>query len=150
LPTEAEWEYACRAGGAEDYYFGSDPGQMGLHGWFKRNARRRHHPVGQKGPNAFGLFDMAGNVWEWCNDWYAVDYYAASPTSDPRGPAEGEKKVLRGGAFSSTVEVCTSFARYCDEPGFTDACVASDDYGFRCVRRAIPPNEHQHLAGETR
>ena len=79
---------------------------------------------------------MAGNVREWCNDWYAVDAYSAEPRSDPRGPSTGEKTVLRGGAFSGSAETCTSWARYCDEPGFTDACVASDDYGFRCVRRA--------------
>ncbi len=143
LPTEAEWEYACRAGSTGDYYFGNDPRRMDAHAWYKKNARRRHHPVATKDPNPFGLYDMTGNVWEWCNDWYQVDYYGESPGENPRGPAEGEKKVLRGGAFSSTAESCTSWTRYCDEPGFTDACVASDDYGFRCVRRARPADKHR-------
>lgn len=138
LPTEAEWECACRAGSEGDYDFGNDPVELDAHAWFKGNARRRPHPVGQKRVSDFGLYDMAGNVWEWCNDWYQVDGYATSTAGqrDPTGPALGEKKVLRGGAFSSTAESCTTWMRYCDEPGFADACVASDDYGFRCVRRA--------------
>jgi formylglycine-generating enzyme required for sulfatase activity len=135
LPTEAEWEYACRAGTAGDYYFDGTAEQLDTHAWFRDNARRKHHPVGHKQPNAFGLYDMAGNVREWCNDWYAVDAYSEADATDPRGPATGEKTVLRGGAFSASAESCTSWTRYCDEPGFTDACVASDDYGFRCVRR---------------
>jgi formylglycine-generating enzyme required for sulfatase activity len=137
LPTEAEWEYACRAGSAGDYYFGNDAGKLSAYGWFKPIARKPR-PVGQKRPNDFGVYDMAGNVWEWCTDWYQVDYYAESPSTNPPGPAAGEKKVLRGGAFSTTAGSCCSWTRYCDEPGFTDACVASDDYGFRCVRRVIP------------
>lgn len=136
LPTEAEWEYACRAGSTGDYYFEGGADRLDAHAWFRDNAGRKHHPVGQKEPNAFGLYDMAGNVREWCNDWYAVDAYAADPAADPRGPASGEKTVLRGGAFSGSAETCTSWSRYCDEPGFTDACVASDDYGFRCAKRA--------------
>ncbi len=136
LPTEAEWEYACRAGTAGDYGFEEGAAGLAEHAWFKDNARRRHQPVGQKSANAFGLCDMLGNVREWCNDWYGRDYYAASPAADPHGPEQGEKTVLRGGAFSCTAESCTAWARYCDEPGLTDACVASDDSGFRCVRRA--------------
>jgi formylglycine-generating enzyme required for sulfatase activity len=136
LPTEAEWEYACRAESTGDYYFEGGAEQLDAFAWFRDNARRKHHPVGQKQPNAFGLYDMAGNVREWCNDWYAVDAYAAAPAVDPHGPVTGEKVVLRGGAFSGSAASCTSWTRYCDEPGFTDACVASDDYGFRCVKRA--------------
>ena len=136
LPTEAEWEYACRGGTAGDYYSDPGAGKLDDYAWLKSNARRTHHPVGQKPPNAFGLYDMLGNVREWCSDWYQVDYYARSPAANPRGPARGEKTVLRGGAFSSTADACTTWARFCDEPGFTDACVASDDYGFRCVRKA--------------
>ncbi len=135
LPTEAEWEYACRAHSEGDFYFSDLPEQLGDYAWFKSNSRRKHQPVGQKRPNAFGLHDMAGNVREWCHDWYALDYYAHSPAENPPGPAAGDKAVLRGGAFSTTADSCTSWARYCDEPGFADACVASDDYGFRCVRR---------------
>ncbi len=135
LPTEAEWEYACRGGSTHAYYFGGDAGKLKSNAWFKDNADRTTHPVGQFGPNPFGLCDMAGNVWEWCNDWYQVDYYEKSPADNPRGPDSGEKKSLRGGAFSSKAESCTSAARNCDDPGFTDACVVSDDFGFRCVRR---------------
>ncbi len=137
LPTEAEWEYACRAGSTGDYYFDGGAEQLGSHAWFRENARRKHHPVGEKEPNGFGLHDMAGNVREWCNDWYAVDAYTEEPVTDPHGPSSGEKTVLRGGAFSGSAESCTSWTRYCDEPGFTDACVASDDYGFRCVRSGV-------------
>jgi formylglycine-generating enzyme required for sulfatase activity len=137
LPTEAEWEYACRAGSEGDYYFQGGIDQLDNHAWFRDNARRKPHPVGQKEPNAFGLYDMAGNVREWCNDWYAVDAYSAGLAVDPHGPTAGEKAVLRGGAFSSSAQSCTSWTRYCDEPGFTDACVASDDYGFRCVKKAV-------------
>ena len=137
LPTEAEWESACRGGTATAYYFGDDAEGLKNHGWFKRNAATKTHPVGQLRPNPLGLLDMAGNVAEWCNDWYQVDYYKQSPGADPQGPARGEKKVLRGGGFRSTAEGCTSAARLTDEPGFSDACVASDDYGFRCVRRAV-------------
>jgi formylglycine-generating enzyme required for sulfatase activity len=139
LPTEAEWEHACRAGSSQVYYFGDDARDLKAHAWFKASASGMTHPVGQLGPNGWGLCDMSGNVWEWCNDWYQVDYYQHSPAADPRGPAQGEKKVLRGGAFSSTAEHCASAARNCDDPGFTDACVASDDCGFRCVRRESAP-----------
>jgi formylglycine-generating enzyme required for sulfatase activity len=136
LPTEAEWEYACRGGAAAAYYFGDDPAQLKTHAWFKGNALGQPHTVGQLHANPLGLCDMLGNVWEWCNDWYQVDYYGQSPAADPRGPAQGEKKVLRGGAFSSTADNCTAAARNCDDAGFTDACVASDDCGFRCVKKA--------------
>ncbi len=136
LPTEAEWECACRGGSAGGNTVPDAADKLEDLAWFQDNARRKPHPVGQMRPNPLGLYDMLGNVREWCNDWYQVDYYARSPAADPLGPAAGEKTVLRGGAFSSTVESCTPWARYCDEPGFTDACVASDDYGFRCVRKA--------------
>ncbi len=138
LPTEAEWEYACRARTQGDYYFGSDTRSLQAHAWFKGNAGRRPHPVGQKRPNPFGLHDMSGNVWEWCNDWYQVDFYEGKPAADPQGPATGRKKVLRGGSWSHSADSCTSWTRYCDDPGFSDTCVASDDYGFRCVRKASP------------
>ncbi|MGQ9573765.1 MAG: formylglycine-generating enzyme family protein [Thermoguttaceae bacterium] len=137
LPTEAEWEYACRGGSDREYCFGDDPQSLTRYAWFKANAGGRPHPVGQLRPNAFGLFDMHGNVGEWCNDWYRVDYYAQSPTVDPQGPPKGEKKTVRGGSFKSPFEDCTSAVRSNDYPGFDDACVASDDCGFRCVRRAV-------------
>jgi formylglycine-generating enzyme required for sulfatase activity len=135
LPTEAEWEFACRGGTSQAYYFGDDARNLRRHAWFKDNADHTTHPVGQLRANPLGLCDMAGNVWEWCNDWYQVDYYGKSPADNPRGPDRGEKKSLRGGGFSSKADNCTSAARNCDDPGFADACVASDDFGFRCVRR---------------
>ncbi len=136
LPTEAEWEYACRAGSDAAYNFGSDAGRLGEHAWFAGNANKKTHPAGRKSPNAWGLYDMHGNVAEWCNDFYAPDYYADSPAENPRGPAEGEKYVLRGGHWGASAESCTSAFRIGEEPGFSDACFARDAIGFRCVRKA--------------
>ena len=136
LPTEAEWEYACRAGSQTDYSFGNDPGQLGRNAWHAANAGKTTHRVGQKKPNAWGLFDMHGNVAEWCNDVYAADFYARGPADNPRGPTEGEKYVLRGGAWNCAETACQSAARVGEDPGFQDACFARDAIGFRCVRRA--------------
>ncbi|MBI5821006.1 MAG: SUMF1/EgtB/PvdO family nonheme iron enzyme [Verrucomicrobia bacterium] len=137
LPTEAEWEYACRAGTTTGYSFGADPRQLSQHGWFAENAGKTTQPVARKKPNAWGLFDMHGNVAEWCNDIYDASYYPKSPAANPRGPDDGERYVLRGGAWNSTAERCRSAARRYESPGFQDACFARDAIGFRCVRR--PP-----------
>jgi len=134
LPTEAEWEYACRAGSQTDYHFGADPRSLEQHAWYAENAAKTTHPVGKKKPNAWGLFDMHGNVAEWCNDLYAEHYYATSPTENPRGPSEGEQYVLRGGAWNCTAAACRSARRVGEDPGFADACFARDAIGFRCVR----------------
>lgn len=99
LPTEAEWEYACRAGSTTRYYFGDSEESIGDYAWWSENSERTTHPVGQKKPNAWGLHDLYGNVWEWCADWYGEDYYSQSPPSDPNGPSSGDMRVLRGGAF---------------------------------------------------
>jgi formylglycine-generating enzyme required for sulfatase activity len=138
LPTEAEWEYACRAGSVGDYGFGADPRLLPQHGWFAENANKMTQPVARKKPNPWGLFDMHGNVAEWCNDFYDASYYAKSPAANPRGPDTGEHYVLRGGAWNSTAERCRSAARRYESPGFQDACFARDAIGFRCVRR--PPD----------
>jgi acetoin utilization deacetylase AcuC-like enzyme/formylglycine-generating enzyme required for sulfatase activity len=139
LPTEAEWEYACRAGGAGEYGFGDDARRLGDFAWYGENSGKKTHPVGKKRANAWGLHDMHGNVAEWTNDVYGKDTYAVSPSGNPRGPAEGEQYVLRGGSWASAAEVCRAARRVPENPGFADACLAPDTMGFRCVRR--PPQE---------
>ena len=136
LPTEAEWEYACRAGTTTVYFFGDSPAKVGDYAWFDKNSGGHPRPVGQKQPNPWGLYDMAGNVWEWCNDFYKVDYYQESPRENPRGPNEGQNKVLRGGAWRFSADNCRSGYRYNESPGYSDVCFGYDIYGFRCVRKA--------------
>jgi sulfatase modifying factor 1 len=136
LPTEAEWEYACRAGTTTRYFFGDNATKLGTYAWFDKNAGGRPRPVGQKQPNPWGLFDMNGNVWQWCNDFYKVDYYAGSAKDDPRGPESGDKKVVRGGAWRFGAETCKAGYRYNESPGYADVCFGYDIYGFRCVRKA--------------
>jgi sulfatase modifying factor 1 len=134
LPTEAEWEYACRAGSRTAYFFGSDDSKLGDYAWFDKNSGRRPHPVGQKRPNPWGLYDMCGNVWQWCNDFYKVDYYQEAALESPRGPKEGRNKVVRGGAWKFSARNCRSGYRYYENPGYVDVCFGYDIYGFRCVR----------------
>ena len=136
LPTEAEWEYACRAGTTTAYFFGDNPAKLGEFAWFEKNSGGHPRPVAQKQANPWGLYDMAGNVWEWCQDFYTVDYYAESPPDNPRGPREGQNKVLRGGAWRFGAENCRSGYRYNESPGYADVCFGYDIYGFRCVRKA--------------
>lgn len=135
LPTEAEWEYACRAGTSTAYFFGDDPSKLRDYAWFDKNSGGHPRPVGQKQPNAWGLYDMCGNLWEWCNDFYKVDYYNESPPTDPKGPEAGQTKVVRGGAWRFTAEKCRSAYRYNENPGYADVCFGYDIYGFRCVRK---------------
>lgn len=136
LPTEAEWEFACRGGAATEYFFGDAPTKIGEYAWYDRNSGGHPHAVGQKKPNAFGLYDMAGNVWQWCNDFYQVDYYKASPAVDPRGPTSGPTRVVRGGAWRFSADNCRSGYRYYESPGYADVCFGYDIYGFRCVKAA--------------
>ena len=141
LPTEAEWECAARAGTESLYCFGDDPSQLKHHAWFKLNATRGPHPVGQREPNPHELCDMYGNVWEWCNDFYQEDYYQRSPVENPRGPEAGENRVVRGGCWNSKPDMCRSSYRNYENPAFTDACFARDVSGFvglRCVRNRRP------------
>jgi len=111
LPTEAEWEYACRAGSEKFYCFGDEKGRLDEYAWYRGNSGKQTHPVGQKKPNAWGLYDMHGNVWEWCADWYGKSYYRRSPASDPKGPGSGRNRVLRGGSWSSDARNCRSANR---------------------------------------
>jgi len=111
LPTEAEWEYACRAGGSND-----DPSQVKDMAWYVDNSNKEPHEVGTKKPNAFGLFDMLGNVREWVQDYYSPTAYKDSASSNPTGPAEGKVHVARGGDHSSPIEEVRSADRAFQEP----------------------------------
>lgn len=140
LPTEAEWEYACRAGGSGAYDFGTVD-KLRQFSWFAENGDLKTHPVGQKKPNRWGLHDMYGNVSEWCEDVYDPAFYKTSPAQDPVGPKYGGKdpqRVMRGGSWKSTPEMCRATFRTGQKTGNTDACFFTDYCGFRCVRRITP------------
>lgn len=94
LPSEAEWEKCARAGSSSEHY-----GSLDRIAWSSDNSRAKLHPVGLKQPNTYGLYDMLGNVWEWCSDWFSADYYTQSPYRDPQGPEQGDRKITRGGGF---------------------------------------------------
>jgi formylglycine-generating enzyme required for sulfatase activity len=132
LPTEAEWEYACRAGTTTKYYAGNGLSDLVKTGWY-RNTEGGIHPVGQKEPNPFGLYDMLGNVWEWCEDRYDEDYYRHSPGKDPRGPATGSSRVFRGGSWYAYATRCRAAQRNARSPGHSESGL-----GFRVV---LPPGQ---------
>jgi formylglycine-generating enzyme required for sulfatase activity len=147
LPTEAEWEYACRAGTDGAFDFGQAD-KLRQYAWFADNAEEKTHADGKKKPNRWGLYDMYGNVSEWCEDVYSPDYYKKSPAVDPVGPPSPGKdvqRVMRGGSWKSSAEMCRSTFRQGQKTGDTDACFYTDYCGFRCVRRASP-EEIQKLA----
>ena len=133
LPTEAEWEYACRAGTTTRWSFGDDESQLGDYAWYDNNAwdvgERYGHSVGTKRPNPWGLYDMHGNVWEWVQDWYLRSYYSSSESVDPSGPSSGLDRVVRGGDFSLNAQGVRSAHRYYDSPSNRGIYV-----GFRLLR----------------
>ncbi len=124
LPTEAEWEYACRAGTTTKYSFGDDESDFGEYAWYGDKYGDKHYPVGSKQPNAWGLYDMHGNVWEWCQDLYGD--YPSGTVTDPTGAASGSFRVLRGGCWISSVENCRSAYR-----GRSNPSLRYYDRGFR-------------------
>ncbi|MCC6694852.1 MAG: formylglycine-generating enzyme family protein [Candidatus Hydrogenedentes bacterium] len=136
LPTEAEWEYACRAGTYTRYYWGDDPGDVEAnnYAWHGLNSSGQHHPVGEKLPNDWGLYDMSGNVWEWCQDWYDADFYLSDslePVTDPQGPETGTQRVIRGGDWGQVVTQCRSGNRNYEGPNTIHPAL-----GFRLLREA--------------
>jgi formylglycine-generating enzyme required for sulfatase activity len=110
LPTEAEWEYACRAGSRTKWSFGDSGSSLGDYAWYTSNSGGKTQPVGTKKPNAWGLYDMHGNVWEWCSDWWKRDY-TTTAVSDPTGPAAGSIRVYRGGGWDGPAWICRSAFR---------------------------------------
>lgn len=136
LPTEAEWEYACRAGSTGEFSNAGGQRKLDEVAWFRNNSKETTHRVGAKKPNAFGLFDMYGNVAEWCGDYYDPQYYENSPNKDPRGPSQGSKRVLRGGSWKDRGKNISSSIRMFDDPATADICQGYDTYGFRCVKNA--------------
>ncbi|MCP4622026.1 MAG: formylglycine-generating enzyme family protein, partial [bacterium] len=127
LPTEAEWEFACRAGTKKPWSFGDNGDDLEQYAWYDNNAAGTVHTVGTREPNPWGLHDMHGNVWEWCQDWYGP--YTAEPQIDPSGPLNGKYRVLRGGAFDDGAWDQRSADRFGNEPVFRNRFI-----GFRCVR----------------
>jgi formylglycine-generating enzyme required for sulfatase activity len=128
LPTEAEWEYACRVGTQTGYSFGDKPSDLGEYAWYGKGGGNKSHPAGQKKPNAWGLYDMHGNVLEWCADW--LGDYPKGAVTDPQGPQSGTYRVTRGGSWLKIDPDDLRSARR--------SCVAQvfrrNDIGFRCVR----------------
>ena len=141
LPTEAEWEYACRAGTTTKYSFGDDESELGDYAWYGVNSDNTH-PVGGKLPNAWGLYDMHGNVWEWCQDWY--DDYPSGAVTDPTGPASGSSRVYRGGGWESTAADCRSGVRdgfpRRSKPGFSPPRIKVDGIYGVGFRVALSPS----------
>lgn len=133
LPTEAEWEYACRAGSTNRFSFGDREEDATAYAWTQENSEMTPHPVGLKQPNAWGLYDMHGNVWEWCSDWYAD--YSGTEATDPVGPAAGQFKVFRGGGWNNEIKFARCSNRFMMEPTRGIHFV-----GFRlALGRQLPP-----------
>jgi len=132
LPTEAEFEKAARAGSKGKFSFGNNEEQLFQYGWFDRNSDDMTHPAASRSPNAWGIFDMHGNVWEWTQDWYVYSYRGL-PSQNPAGAASGKYKVLRGGSAIDIAETCRSANRFRLEPDRSNTMT-----GFRCAQSAPP------------
>jgi formylglycine-generating enzyme required for sulfatase activity len=131
LPTEAEWEYAARAGSTTDYSFGNDDGSLAKYAWYGNlGYKGSSHEVALKEPNEWGLYDMHGNVWEWVSDWYAPNYYAESPEKNPQGAETGKYKIYRGGSWVGKATNLRSSVRFSALP-----VTRTHDLGFRLVRQ---------------
>jgi len=134
LPTEAEWEYACRAGTTTRFSFGDNPADFDDYGWYVMNSSAHPHPVGKKKPNAWGLYDMQGNLWQWTSDGWSMQYYRRSPFEDPPGPGETAARVVRGGCYASPAKD--------QDATFRHAPLGSDrygTYGFRAACDLVRP-----------
>ena len=132
LPTEAEWEYVCRSGMRTAYGFGNDANLLTHYGWFQDNAEKWSHAVGQFRPNLRGLFDVQGNLYEWCHDWYGADL--SDNAEDPVGAEEGSYRVDRGGSWGDPASDCRTAHRSGNQPGFRN-----NDLGFRVA--AVPSGQ---------
>jgi formylglycine-generating enzyme required for sulfatase activity/predicted Ser/Thr protein kinase len=130
LPTESEWEYGCRAGSRTAYCFGDGEARLGEYAWYDSNSGNKTHAVGQKKPNAWGLYDMHGNVWEWCSDWYGE--YPSGAVTDPTGASTGSSRVLRGGGWYYAAAGCRSAYRRGSGPSDRD-----NDLGFRLALSSL-------------
>ena len=126
LPTEAEWEYAARSGGRKENYAGGD--DLESLGWYYSNSGSQTHEAGTKAANGLGTYDMSGNVWEWCSDWHASDYYSNSPRDNPQGPSNGSYRVFRGGGWYYYARYCRAADRNYHWPDYRDPSL-----GFRLV-----------------
>jgi formylglycine-generating enzyme required for sulfatase activity len=127
LPTEAQWEFACRAGTSTPWSFGDSDATLGNYAWNRDNSGQTTHAVGEKQPNAWGLYDMHGNVAEWCADWYAKHTYSRGLATDPSGPPSGDARIVRGGAWGDNPEYLLCTYRNCNGPAG-----ANDGIGLRC------------------
>ncbi|MHC5058475.1 MAG: SUMF1/EgtB/PvdO family nonheme iron enzyme, partial [Planctomycetota bacterium] len=145
LPTEAEWEYACRAGETSRWCFGSDEAGLDDYAWHHGNSAQQTHPVGRRKPNAWGLHDMRGNVWEWVADRYAARYYARSPGENPTGPKTGDRRLLRGGSWGINGSSCRSALRDHHPPTYRYR-----NRGFRAVVSASPVEAAASTRGPAR
>ena len=128
LPTEAEWEYAARGGNRSNGTKYAGSGSIGSVAWYDDNSGSKTHPVKGKSPNELGLYDMSGNVWEWCGDWYGGSYYSNSPSSNPKGPSTGSNRVLRGGSWNNNAGNCRVSIRIINTPDYRYG-----SFGFRLV-----------------